>query len=347
MLLLTGAPGWLGNRLVEILSDGAKDLPPSSKYPRFDKIRCLALPSSSASFFLKYSGTVEVVKGNVVDQDSLIPFFKDAEEAILYHLAGIIHPEKGIKQFYDVNVRGTENILEMAYKSKIKKILVMSSNSQSGCNPHSEHRFTEESPYNPYLNYGRSKMLMEQVAGNYINLHDMDVTIIRTCWFYGPHQPPRQTEFFTMIKEGRFPIVGDGTNVRSMSYVDNICQGMLLASQVGTKGKTYWIADERAYQMNEIVDTAEAVLEQDFGISVRHKRLNLPGTTGTVAYMVDNLLQRVGLYNKKIHVLSELNKNIACSIELAQKELGYNPAISLREGMRRSVEWCLNNGLKI
>ena len=55
----------------------------------------------------------------------------------------------------------------------------------------------------------------------------------------------------------------------------------------------------------------------------------------------------VGLYNQKIHVLSEMNKTIACSVEKARGELGYRPGVELREGMRRSIAWCLENGQEL
>jgi nucleoside-diphosphate-sugar epimerase len=347
MLLITGTPGWLGNRVVEILFGGLKDIPESSFYPEFKKIRCLCLPENDTSFYEPFMQDIEVIKGDIVYKETLKEFFEGAESSTLYHLAGVIHPKRSIKEFYDVNVKGTRNVLDMARNYGVKKVLVMSSNSQSGCNPDNRHLFTEESPYNPYMNYGRSKMIMEEIAQKYVNLYDMDITIIRTCWFYGPHQPERQTEFFTMIKEGKFPIIGDGTNLRSMSYVDNTCQGMLLATRNEAKGKKYWLADERPYSTNEIIDTVEDVLEKDFGFTVKHKRLRLPSITGSVAYIFDWLLQVAGFYNKKVHVLSELNKNIACSVGSAKKELGYNPEISLREGMRRSIDWCLKKNLKI
>jgi len=52
---------------------------------------------------------------------------------------------------------------------------------------------------------------------------------------------------------------------------------------------------------------------------------------------------KVGFYHQKIHVLSEMNKTIACSIAKAQRELGYNPTIALEEGMRRSLKWIFEN----
>ena len=66
-----------------------------------------------------------------------------------------------------------------------------------------------------------------------------------------------------------------------------------------------------------------------------------------VAYVVDGAIQRTGFYEQRVHVLSEMNKTIACSVDKARAELGYQPGVELRVGMRRSVEWCLANGQQI
>lgn len=78
------------------------------------------------------------------------------------------------------------------------------------------------------MNYGRSKMLMEQVVHEYQARGKLETVILRPTWFYGPNQPERQTTFFRMIKNGMSPIAGDGENLRSMVYIDNLCQAMLL-----------------------------------------------------------------------------------------------------------------------
>jgi nucleoside-diphosphate-sugar epimerase len=169
--------------------------------------------------------------------------------------------------------------------------------------------------------------------------------VIRPPWFYGPGQPPRQALFFGMIKEGKAPLVGAGDNRRSMAYVDNICQGLLLCERVEqARGQVYWIADRRPYPMTEILDTIERVLERDFQVKVAYKRLRLPGFVSDVALGLDKALQSLGLYHQKIHVLSEMNKTIACTIAKAERELGYDPKVELEEGMRRSVRWMLDNG---
>ena len=63
--------------------------------------------------------------------------------------------------------------------------------------------------------------------------------------------------------------------------------------------------------------------------------------------MADGMIQAFGLYNKEIHVAGEMDKDIACSIKKAQEELGYRPIVELKEGMRRSIEWCRSNGVEI
>ncbi|HEC62266.1 MAG TPA: hypothetical protein ENI27_08440 [bacterium] len=99
--------------------------------------------------------------------------------------------------------------------------------------------------------------------------------------------------------------------------------------------------------MLEIIHCIRDVLSQDFGIEIKPSVLKLPWFASEVAYCTDCLIQGLGWYNQKIHVLSEMNKTIACSVELAKRELDYKPDISLREGMKRSVAWCLDQDYRI
>jgi nucleoside-diphosphate-sugar epimerase len=98
--------------------------------------------------------------------------------------------------------------------------------------------------------------------------------------------------------------------------------------------------------MNEIIDTIERLLEKEFGHACKHKRMQLPGMASEVAWLADKTLQGLGLYHQKIHVLSEMNKTIACSVARAERDLGYKPTVALEEGMRRSLKWCAENGQK-
>jgi len=344
LALVTGAAGWLGRRLVDVLSNGLE----SAAHPgRFAQrpVRAFVLPGEDAEGLRRLSPRVEVVVGDLTNPADCARFVRGAHGATVFHCAGIIHPRR-VRQFFEVNVSCTQNVLSAAASAGLRRAVVVSSNSPIGANPSSGHRFDEESPYHPYLAYGRSKMEMELAVREFQKQGLIETVLIRPPWYYGPYQPPRQTLFFEMIRDGKGPVVGGGENRRSMAYIDNLCQGLWLAGDVDrASGELYWIADERPYTMNEILDTVERLLEDEFSIPCKHRRLRLPGIASSVAFLVDGSLQSVGLYQQKIHVLSEMDKTIACSIDKARRELGYVPEVALEEGMRRSIRWCIEQGL--
>jgi nucleoside-diphosphate-sugar epimerase len=150
-----------------------------------------------------------------------------------------------------------------------------------------------------------------------------------------------------MVRAGRFPVIGRGDQSRSMAYVDNLVQGVVRAELVATDaGKGWWIADARPYTVTEIVETVGRALA-DEGFSVTPNSTRVPAIVGRLAELADSLVQRSGRYNQQIHVLGEMDKNIACDISVARRELGYQPEIELYEGMRRSVRWCIGRGIEL
>ena len=139
--------------------------------------------------------------------------------------------------------------------------------------------------------------------------------------------------------------MGEGLNKRSMAFVDSIVLGVLLAGYAPkAAGEIYWIGDTRPYSMLEIATPVKSLLKNDFGFYVKPTNLHIPSLISDLARVVDGSLQSVGLYNQKLHVLSEMNQTIACDISKAKKELDYEPLCDLREGMRRSIDWCLRSG---
>ena len=342
-VIVTGALGWLGISLVQALVKGLPEHE-ALKEPRGDlRIRCMILPGQDEAQLRKISDRIEVVTGDIRNAADCAKLCADCKGAVLFHTAGIIHPKK-VAEFYQINMAGTTNLLEAAIQAGVKRAVIVSSNSPCGCNPHPDHLFDELSPYHPYMNYGKSKMKMELAVKE--RQGRIETVIIRTPWFYGPNQPPRQTMFFQMVRDGKAPIVGGGENLRSMSYTENLSQGLLLAAMnEKANGQVYWIADKRPYSMNEVIDTIERLLENEFGQKCTHKRMRLPGFASEIALVADASLQAIGMYNQKIHVLSEMNKTIACSVARAEKELGYRPAVALEEGMRRSMLWCKAQGI--
>ena len=337
-VLITGANGWLGKALVKSLVYGLKNSEEFKNPQKKLNIRCLLLPGENSNFLKKQSDSIEIMHGNLTSREDCDNFMINYRESLLIHCAGIIHPNR-TKEFYDINVSGTNNLLKSAIKNKIKKVIIISSNSPCGTNPDNDHLFDEKYRYNPYLHYGKSKMIMEKLAIDYINSGNIKGTIIRPPWFYGPFQPERQKQFYKMIINGTVPVVGSGENKRSMACTLNICQGIFRSAITEkSNGKIYWIADENPYTFNQIIRTIKNVFENEFGIMCKNNMFRLPNLISGVAYYTDKIIQNMGYYNKKLHVLSEMNKTIACSIGHAKKELQYRPDFDLYEGTYLSIK---------
>ena len=340
-LLVTGAAGWLGRRLVDALVGGLPDHPPPPVL-RDAAVRVFVRPEDARA--VGADPRVEVMSGDLRDPADCARFCAGAEDAILFHTAGVIHPRR-VREFYAVNVDATRRLVAAAVTAGVRRIVAVSSSAAAGCNPHPDHRFDETSVDRPYLHYGRSKMLMERAVQEAGTAGGPEAVVIRAPWFYGPGQPPRQTLFFRMVRDGKGPIVGRGDNLRSLAYVDDLCHGLVLAALAPhARGRTYWIADEHAYAMTEIVDTIERQLETEFGQRCTHRRLRVPAAAGTAAWLADRGLQAAGVYAQRLHVLSEIGQSIACCTDRAHRELGYAPAVTLEEGMRRSLRWVVDHG---
>ena len=341
--VITGAAGWLGRALVHHLASPAGD------HQRDGIIRCLVLDDTEAAAVRATAGDpdrLEVHTGSVADPAAvahLLAGLPDATDVI--HTAGVIHPAK-VSDFFAVNATGTATIAAGAHVAGVRRLVHVSSNSPFGVNPSDGDTFRNDEPYNPYLGYGESKMQGELSVRDHID-KGLDAVIVRPPWFYGPLQPPRQTTFFRLVRRGKFPKFGHGNQRRSMVYVDNLVQGIVRAELTeAARGKGYWIADARAYTVNEIIETVGKAL-RDEGYDVRPGAMKLPIIAGRLAERADRILQRTGRYQQQLHVMGEMAHTIACDISQARTDLGYDPQIELYDGMRRSIQWCRAEGLDL
>jgi nucleoside-diphosphate-sugar epimerase len=332
--LVTGFPGWLGSRLVRELIDDR----------RFDRVRCLVHPRVPTAEIRAAYPELELVAGDIRDPGATETLCAGAGGATAFHLAAIIHRWR-VRRFYEVNTEGTRHLIRAARAAGVRRIVATSSNSPLGCSRDRTAVLDERAPYKPGTAYGRSKQMMEEDLRAAHRPGVLETVILRPCWFYGPGQPARQTLFFRMIRQGRVPVPGDGDAQRSLSYVDDLVAALLLAAVTERAGgQTYWVADPSPYSLNEIIDTVEDLMASEFGLNVARSRLRVPSLVSELALTTDVVLQRAGIHLQKVHVLGQLNKTIACSVAKARHDLGFIPAMGLREGMRRSIAWCLAAG---
>lgn len=342
--VVTGAAGWLGRALTDrLLAD-----------PLRTHLRLLAHSTSEAADLRRFvdertdsdRDRVAIIVGDVAKADTAARLLHQVgPDSDVLHTAGVIHPKK-VRQFYEVNTNGTRHLAGAATDAGVRRFVHVSSNSPFGTNPDNADTFRHDEPFNPYLGYGKSKMQGEMAINEAIAA-GLDAAIVRPPWFYGPFQPPRQTTFFRLVRNGKFPVIGRGDQRRSMVYVDNLVDGLLCAELTpAARGRGYWIADERAYTVAEIVETVGRALT-DEGLSVKPPTTHLPALAARVAELGDRILQSVGVYQQQLHVLGEMGHTIAVDVSRSAAEIGYVPKVELYEGMRRSIRWCRGQGLEL
>ncbi len=331
-LVITGAGGWLGRNLIDAVA------------PTRAKVRVLVQTADDAAALAIVGRSVEPLVGDVRNPGDLDALFDGlAPGATVVHAAAVIHPDQAVRELFDVNVGGTSLVLDRVRRSQAGRLVHVSSNSPFGVNPSPDHCFDESSPYAPYLGYGASKKEAEELVLSACQRGDVDGVIVRPPWFYGPHQPARQTQWLRAVRRGRFPLVGDGQNRRSLVFTGNLVHGILCAEAAGRPGAAYWIADAGSHTMTDVLATVRQAFV-DEGLPVSGGQPRLPRLAGTVAEGLDRALQRGGRYVQPLHVLGELKETIACDISLARSEIDYAPATDLLEGMRASIRWCLERG---
>jgi nucleoside-diphosphate-sugar epimerase len=332
-IVVTGASGWLGQNLVRALAGSRA------------RVRCLVPSASDAALLGVIGPAVDPVVGDVRDPSALDRLLQDAAGATVVHAAAVIHPRGGVRELHDVNAGGTQLVLDRVRRHAAGRLVHISSNSPFGANGGPDERFTEASPYNPYLGYGRSKADAEVLVRTAHDRGDVEAVILRPPWFYGPHQPDRQTRWFRAVRRNRFPLVGDGTNRRSMIYTGNLVHAVLRAEVAeAAAGRAYWIADGDPPTLRDVIGTVREAMAAE-GLTVSQAEpLRIPWAVGVLAERADAVLQARGRYQQVLHVLGELKDTIACDTSRAVEELGYHPPTTLLEGMRASVRWCLDRG---
>ncbi len=331
-LVVTGAAGWFGSAFLDLLAQ-----------QEVNDVRLLVHSPTDVTTVHGHLPHARVYVGDVADRQVVADLFDGVTSCEVVHAAGVIHPTR-LSEFERVNAVGSEVVVSQALRSGLRRFVHISSNSVIGTNPTPDEAFRDQEPFHPYLGYGESKMRGEVAVQQALEAEGVPGVILRPPWFYGRFQPARQARFLKTVRSGRFPMIGDGGNRRSMVDVDRLAMAAGLALRAETDGvRPYWVADAQPYTMNEILASVRQAAWLE-GLPVEDGAVRLPSLAGRVAYRIDAALQRFGRYQQEIHVAGELDKTIACQVEGAVQELGFEPATDLVDGMRRSYRWGLENG---
>lgn len=313
---VTGGTGFIGSHLADSLIN----------HEKYDEVRCLVRNNEK---WLKGKNFVRI-SGDLHDLSALKKGVSGVD--VVFHLAGLVKAPN-YSDLEHANVDATENLIRVAQKEGVKKIVVLSSLAAVG--PSQDGPVTEEDPMMPVSNYGKSKKQMEQMIHRSVR-EDVSVTILRPPAVYGPREDQIYT-FFKMVSKRICPIIGDGTKPKiSMVYVSDVVQAILKAAEQTEAGvHTYFVTGKHIHTWNEIRGTTSTVLGKK-AIPIYIK----PKVVKKIAGFVESAASFFGSYpviNRE--KANEMILEWTCSGEKAEKELGYHPRVSLAEGISRTIHW--------
>lgn len=312
---VTGAAGFIGSRLSESLIEKGHNVLGvdcfTDYYPRpIKEANLLNLKGNPSFSFIEE----DIIKCN------LDPLLKDVDW--VFHLAA----QAGVRAswgsqfeiYVDCNIRTTQRLLEFSKNKPIRKFVYASSSSVYG---DTENVPTAvDSRLNPRSPYGVTKLAAENLCSLYHANFGMPTVSPRYFTVFGPRQRPDMAmhRFLRSCVDGsKVPIFGDGSQTRDFTYVDDIVSGTILAAEKGAPGRIFNLGGGNRINVKDLLALISDV-------------------AGKAPNIVRDETQAGDV------------RNTWADTTLARSELGWAPSFSLREGLKRELDWvrkALDSGL--
>ena len=311
-IAIIGGSGFVGTRLTKRLLDSGHTV------RILDKNDSLTYPELR-------------VQADVRDLQSLIENLNDIE--LVINLAAEHRDDVSPKSLYDdVNVDGAENICNACTKKGIKKIIFTSSVAVYGFAPLG----TDETGKINYFNdYGRTKWLAEEIYRNWLSLDkEQSLTIIRPTVIFGEQNRGNVYNLLKQIASDFFPMVGNGKNVKSMAYVENVAAFIEFSINNKSGEHLYNYIDKPDFDMNSLVSNVHRALGKN------KKLFHWPYWLGMFGGYCFDLL--AFLTRKKLPISSIRVKKF-CSNSMfnaeAIKNTQFKAPVSLTEGLEKTIRY--------
>ncbi len=322
-ILITGATGFIGSHLAELL------------HKKGYQLRCLVRKTSDLHWIRHLP--VEYIYGDLFDKPVLNDAVKDVE--YIYHLAGVTKA-KTKQEYFRGNQLATKNILDaaVASHSSLKRFIHVSSQTAVGPTLTSLP-VDETTPFHPITTYGISKMEAEKEC--LALMEKLPITIVRAPAVYGPRDKD-VFEFFNTMNKRLHPMVGFDNKTVSLIHVKDLVDGIVLAGENSTGvHQTYFISSERFYNWKEVGEITSRV------IGKKALRLRIPEFG---MYTIAGFSEAFSFISRKPVLLNlEKARDIVqnawtCSIAKAQRELDFRESFTLEEGIKNTVAWYREQG---
>lgn len=319
-ILVTGGTGFTGSHLTRRLLQQGHQV--------------VVLDNKPGIFYdeLKHMGA-EIYLGSVADRDLADKVTQECE--IVHHLAAAFRQVNLPQEIYwNVNVEGTRYLLEAALKYGVQKFVYCST-----CGVHGDVKKTpsgEDAPIAPADYYQYTKYEGEKIIPEFVK-QGLKVVTLRPAAIYGPGDPERFSILFKKVNQGRFLMFGSGKSHYHPLYIDNLVDALELAAASDRgNGEVYLIADEHYYSLDDLVKEIAKALKVDLNL------IHLPFfPLWTAAFATEMLYKPFPgvdppLFRRRV---DWFRQNRAFDINKAKRELGYQPKVTLAEGLSKTAQW--------
>ena len=320
-VLVTGASGFLGGRLTQILAE------------RGEEVILLARPTSDLRHLVHTS--TRTILGDLSDRPALIEAVKDVTH--IFHCAACSTDWASSQTYIAANITGTQNLLEAALKApRLQRFLHVSTTDIYG---YPQIPCTEDHPFvDAGLPYNITKGAAEESVWHAFHQYGLPISIVRPATIYGPRGKDFTLEVATMLRQRMMLTIDHGSAPGGFTFVDNVVEAMLsAASSDRSLGQAYNISDgTNATWLQYLTLFAERLRVPKPWLNLSYAAaMNLARTLE----LPHRLLKLGGRPLLTCHAVRLLGISQEFPIEKAQRDLDFCPAVSLEEGIERSVSW--------
>ena len=317
-ILITGDSGFIGTYLTKHLQDNGHNVFGIDINPQ-----------------KKREVSYQYVTGDILDQSMLQKIPHDID--CIIHLAAA-HKDFGIseEEYYRVNVGGMNSLLRFANERRIKKIIFYSSVAVYGENQPS----TELTNTKPINHYGGSKLEAEKALKKWSEEDSQkEVVILRPAVVFGPLNVANIFKLIKQVCDGKFYWVGDGSNIKSIAYVENLVEATaFLLNRMMPGYEVFNYSDEPHLETRELVSMIAKLSDK------KVPTFHIPLSLAIFAAKVVDVMGKITGYDFPITSARILKFNTSTEHQSTKiREIGFLPRHTLEEGLRKNIQWYIQN----
>lgn len=331
-IIVTGGAGFIGSALVRHTINNT-----DHSVINLDKLTYAGNLASIQT--IEGSDRYQFVQADICDRPTIDAIFKEHQPDVIMHLAAESHVDRSIDgpaEFINTNVLGTFTLLEAArsYFASLNETAKkrfrfhhISTDEVYGDLEGPEELFTEDTSYNPSSPYSASKASSDHLVRAWYRTYGLPVVITNCSNNYGPYHFPEKLVphiILNALKGEPLPVYGDGSQVRDWLYVEDHAKALLKVCTEGNIGETYNIGGHNEKKNIDVVKTICSILDE---LAPQHP-------AGIERY--DELIKFVA--DRPGHDL-----RYAIDASKIHKDLGWLPEESFASGIRKTVQWYLEN----